>query len=286
MKKNVASQKIGAQLISASDGSAFTGAVTVYVTGDAGTQAVGSVGSGACTHEGNGYHTYAPAQAETNYDLIAFTFIGTGAIPVTVQIFTSFPQTGDSYVEVTNGTYGLSAIETLVDGVESTLATMPTNASIADAVWDEATVGHTTAGTFGEQVKTDIDAILDDTGTSGVVVAAGSKTGYAIGTGGITSASFAAGAIDAAAIAADAITSSELAQSAAQEIADEILDRNLAGGGSGNTRNVRNALRALRNKQAIAAGTLTVYQEDDTTSAWTAAVTTTAGDPISAIDPA
>ncbi len=158
MKKNVASQKIGAQLISASDGSAFTGAVTVYVTGDAGTQAVGSVGSGACTHEGNGYHTYAPAQAETNYDLIAFTFIGTGAIPVTVQIFTSFPQTGDSYVEVTNGTYGLSAIETLVDGVESTLATLPTNASIADAVWDEATVGHTTAGTFGEQVKTDIDA--------------------------------------------------------------------------------------------------------------------------------
>jgi len=286
MKKNVASQKIGAQLISASDGSAFTGAVTVYVTGDAGTQAIGSVGSGACTHEGNGYHTYAPAQAETNYDLIAFTFIGTGAIPVTVQIFTSFPQTGDSYVEVTNGTYGLSAIETLVDGVESTLATLPTNASIADAVWDEATVGHTTAGTFGEQVKTDIDAILDDTGTSGVVVAAGSKTGYAIGTGGITSASFAAGAIDAAAIAADAITSSELAQSAAQEIADEILDRNLAGGGSGNTRNVRNALRALRNKQAIAAGTLTVYQEDDTTSAWTAAVTTTAGDPISSIDPA
>jgi hypothetical protein len=286
MKKNVASQKIGAQLISASDGSAFTGAVTVYVTGDAGTQAIGSVGSGACTHEGNGYHTYAPAQAETNYDLIAFTFIGTGAIPVTVQIFTSFPQTGDSYVEVTNGTYGLSAIETLVDGVESTLATLPTNASIADAVWDEATVGHTTVGTFGEQVKTDIDAILDDTGTSGVVVAAGSKTGYAIGTGGITSASFAAGAIDAAAIAADAITSSELAQSAAQEIADEILDRNLAGGGSGNTRNVRNALRALRNKQAIAAGTLTVYQEDDTTSAWTAAVTTTAGDPISSIDPA
>ena len=89
MTKNTASQKIGAQLVSATDGSAFTSSVTVSVTGDAGTQATGSVGSGACTHEGNGYHTYAPAQAETNYDLIAFTFTGTGAVPVTVQVFTT-----------------------------------------------------------------------------------------------------------------------------------------------------------------------------------------------------
>lgn len=43
-------------------------------------------------------------------------------------------------------------------------------AEIADAVWDEATSGHTTAGTFGEQLKTDMDAILASTGTSGVKV--------------------------------------------------------------------------------------------------------------------
>ncbi len=35
--------------------------------------------------------------------------------------------------------------------------------TIADATWDEATTGHTTAGTFGEQCKTDIDDILVDT---------------------------------------------------------------------------------------------------------------------------
>ena len=94
MKKNASGQQyIGSQMITAADGTAFTGAVTVYVTGDAGTQALGSVGSGACTHEGNGYHTYAPAQAETNYDLVAFTFIGTGAIPTTVQVYT-IPTTG------------------------------------------------------------------------------------------------------------------------------------------------------------------------------------------------
>jgi hypothetical protein len=100
MKKNVASQVVGAQMITAADGSVFTGSVTVSVTGDAGTQATGSVGSGACTHEGNGFHTYAPAQAETNYDHVAFTFTGTGAVAATVQIYTSFPQTGDSFARL------------------------------------------------------------------------------------------------------------------------------------------------------------------------------------------
>ena len=95
MKKNVASQAIGVQMITASDGTAFTGAVTIYVTGDGGTQAIGSVGSGLCTHEGNGFHTYVPAQAETNYDHIGFTFIGTGAIPATLQVYTTFPQSVD-----------------------------------------------------------------------------------------------------------------------------------------------------------------------------------------------
>lgn len=100
MKKNVASQVIGAEMINATTGAAFTSTVTVYVTGDAGTQAIGSVGSGICTHEGNGFHTYAPAQAETNYDHVAFTFIGTGAIPVTVQLYTDFPQTGDAFARI------------------------------------------------------------------------------------------------------------------------------------------------------------------------------------------
>ena len=110
--------------------------------------------------------------------------------------------------------------------------------------------------------------------------------GVTIAVGGIGSTAFAAGAIDAAAIAADAITNSELAASAAQEIADEVLNRDLAGGGSGNTRNVRNALRALRNKVSESGGTLTVTIEDDTTTAWTATVVRTAAtNPITSVDP-
>lgn len=88
MDKNTAGQKIGVQMIDATTGAAFTGTVTVYITGDAGTQAIGTVGSGVCTHEGNGYHTYAPSADETNFDLIAFTFTGTGAVPQTIQVET------------------------------------------------------------------------------------------------------------------------------------------------------------------------------------------------------
>ncbi len=40
----------------------------------------------------------------------------------------------------------------------------PTAAVIADTIWDENTTGHTNAGTFGEQLKNDVDAILVDTG--------------------------------------------------------------------------------------------------------------------------
>lgn len=88
MKKNVSSQIVGCQLVSKTDGSAVTsGTTTVYVTGDGGSQAAGSVGSGACTHEGHGFWTYAPAQAETNYDHVAFTFENADAINVTVQCY-------------------------------------------------------------------------------------------------------------------------------------------------------------------------------------------------------
>lgn len=117
-------------------------------------------------------------------------------------------------------------------------------------------------------------------------IAADAITAAKIADGAIDAATFASGAITADAIAANAIGASELAQDAAREIADEVLDRDLVGGASGNTRNVRNALRALRNRVAISAGTATVYQEDDSTSAWTAAITTTAGDPISEVNPA
>ena len=62
--------------------------------------------------------------------------------------------------------------------------------------------------------------------------------------------------------------------------AADVINYNL-----GDSRTVAQALYALRNKVEIVAGTMTVYGTDDTTSAWSAAVTTSPGNPISAIDP-
>lgn len=124
MKKNVASQSIGAELIDATTGAAFASTVTVFITGDNGVQAIGSVGAGVCTSEGNGYFSYAPAQAETNFDHIAFTFIGTNAIPATIQLYTDFPQTGDVFTRL-GAPVGLSisadiaAIKTVVDAISA-----------------------------------------------------------------------------------------------------------------------------------------------------------------------
>lgn len=72
------------------------------------------------------------------------------------------------------------------------------------------------------------------------------------------------------------------------EIADAILERDLGSGtGAGvlDERTVRAALRFLRNKWAIVAGVLTVTNEDDSTTAWTAAVSTMAGDAVAGVDP-
>lgn len=89
-----------------------------------------------------------------------------------------------------------------------------------------------------------------------------------IATGTIQAVDFAASAIDAAALATDAV----------EEIADAVLDRDMGTGtdsGSSTVRTPRDALRALRNRVVLSGNTLTVYDEDDTTTAWTASLVTT-----------
>lgn len=85
MKRNTAGQPVGTQMISAVDGSDFTGPVTVYVTADNGSQVVGATAAGLCAHKGKGYHSYIPTQAEWDHGHVAFTFCATGAVTVTVQ---------------------------------------------------------------------------------------------------------------------------------------------------------------------------------------------------------
>jgi hypothetical protein len=70
-------------------------------------------------------------------------------------------------VLVDTGTSGV-IVATNSDKTGYSLASAPpTAAAIADAVWDEASAGHTDAGKAGAQLWTDIDAILADTDVIG-----------------------------------------------------------------------------------------------------------------------
>ena len=92
----------------------------------------------------------------------------------------------------------------------------------------------------------DVDAILADTGTDGVVISA----------------------------------------TTANQISDALLNRDFASVSDTNARTALNALRFLRNKWSIAGTTLTVTEENDTTAAWTATVSTdAAADPVTGSDP-
>ena len=148
--------------------------------------------------------------------------------------------------------------------------------TVASAVWSALRADHALPDTFGQGV-----ASVQGSVTGSVASVTGNVDGNVTGVvGGV-----AAGGIGATSFAADAITAAALSQGAAQEVADEVLNRNLAGSGSGATRNVRNALRSIRNRVRNNGGTLEVYEEDDTTIAWTAALTTAAGNPITEVDP-
>jgi len=91
MLKNVAGQTVSAQLINTSTGAAVTtGTTNVFFKGDS----VGVVGTQTgpftSTHVGNGVWDYYPTQAQTNFDHVAFTFVNSLAVNVTVQVYTTY----------------------------------------------------------------------------------------------------------------------------------------------------------------------------------------------------
>jgi len=94
------------------------------------------------------------------------------------------------------------------------------------------------------------------------------------------------GAIDTTGGAVDTVTT-VTDQLSATTIADSILNRDMSAVSDTNSRSPLNALRFIRNKWQVVGTTLTVNKEDDTTSAWTATITTDASaDPITGNDPA
>lgn len=137
--------------------------------------------------------------------------------------------------------------------------------SIADAVWDETISGHLAGGTTG--------AALNAAGSAGDPWSTPLPGAYSSGTAG-----FIIG------------TNIDLALSSvptATENADALLNRDMSAVSDTNARSPLNALRHIRNKWSLSGTTLTVTKEDDSTTAWTATMTTNASaDPITGSDPA
>lgn len=176
-------------------------------------------------------------------------------------------------------------------------------AEMATAVWTDTTAGDfTVALSVGKSVMNGValgtgltvaavsGAVGSVTGAVGSVT--GSVGGNVVGsvgsvTGAVGSVTGAVGSVTAGVTVTTNNDKTGYALTSAEEnaIADALLARNVSGGSS-TGRTVKQALHVLRNKTDITAGTLTVYDTDDVTSSFTAAVTTTAGDPISQIDPA
>jgi hypothetical protein len=73
-------------------------------------------------------------------------------------------------------------------------------------------------------------------------------------------------------------------------LADELLARDVgsgSGAGAINERTVRSALRGLRNKTTVINNEMTVYKEDDTSTAWSATVSSSdSSKTITGVDPA
>lgn len=170
MRKNVASQIVDAQLINKADGTpCTTGTTNVYVSGDGGPQALAG-GSPSCFHLGQGLWSYVATAAESNYDHVAFTFVNSNAINFTIQIYTSFPQTGDNFVRLgapagASVSADVAALKTGQDLVKSNTDKLG-DTLVADgspgnyrfstnalaATWDSQRGGHALAGSFGEGV--------------------------------------------------------------------------------------------------------------------------------------
>lgn len=131
----------------------------------------------------------------------------------------------------------------------------------------------------GGNLKADVIAISGDTTAADNAELMFDGTGYAGGTTKLQTA--------VTSIATDAITADALKTDAITEIVLGLLKYDFTGITGEAQRSLLNAARSLVNKIAMVDNTLTIYKEDDSTPAFTAAVTGDANvSPIVAIDPA
>lgn len=138
------------------------------------------------------------------------------------------------------------------------------------AIWDALTSALTTVGSIGKLLVDNINATISSR----------------LASASYTAPLDAAGTRSAVGLASANLDTQLDALPTATENADALLKRDMSAVTGEAARSPLNALRFLRNKWAVAASTLTVTKEDDTTTAWTATVSSNpSADPIVGSDP-
>ena len=281
LKQSTASQEVPlGYFVDAADGNTERTALTIANTDiklwKAGATTLANKNSGGATHISNGIYYAVLDATDTNTlgPMVGFCH-PTSCLAVRVE-----------FVVLAANIY-----DSLIGGGDVL--------DVSTTQWNGTAVGSTQVRANIVQVD---NAAIASTSVAGVMkVDISHAAGTAWASGAITAASIATDAIDSDALASSAIAEIQaglaspgmaMTLSAAERnsIADAFLDRDMSTGtdsGSPTVRTPRQALRTLRNKVANSAGTLTVYKEDDSTSSWTATVTTDASaEPITTVDPA
>lgn len=218
---------------------------------------------GGATHDEFGWYYLTLDATDTGAlgRLIVAIHDSGNALPVWREFMVMPENVWDSLI---GGTDYLQADAVQVEGVD---ATDQINAECDTAIVDAALATATNLQTVDDNV----DAVLADTETDGVVLADG--------------------AVTAAKIATDAIGSDEVAASGANKIADHVIRRSFqnacdsSDGDAKTGRSLLGAIAKLVNKIAVGGGNLTMYEDDDSTTLFTQAVTTNpSADPIVALD--
>ena len=120
------------------DGTVQTTGVSAKIRKDGGTW---TAGSGSTSVE-EGVWSYTPTQGETDCETLEVLVYKASCYQAWQEVITTAVST-----------YGKVQAATVDDKAGYSLATAPpTAAAIADAVWDEATAGHTTDGTYGGRI--------------------------------------------------------------------------------------------------------------------------------------
>lgn len=164
MRKNVAGQIVSFQMNATANGAVVTtGTPAVYFTVDGGSQ---GTGAGTSTHEGNGQWSYAPAQAETNGNHVAFTMILANAIAQTVNTWpVSFDPTNAATMGTTLATAAnLATVDTVVDGIRVVTDNLPEAGALTTISADTARLTAARAAVLtdwadGGRLDTLLDAI-------------------------------------------------------------------------------------------------------------------------------